>query len=302
MERGAGLCRVAKGCGAWWNVAERGGTWWNVVERGGTWWDVVERGGRHPLFHPDDDLLDVEASGGGLEERGDGLPEEREDAPKDDEGDDQGRGGVDPGAEPRAGQQRGDHDGERSQGILSQVEEGAPDVDVLAAVPFEEQGGSDVRDEGDEGDGEHHRLVHGRRGEEAEEGAPRDQPRHDHEGGGVQEGGEDLGPAQAVGEPAGGGASAEAPGPDRDAEGGHVAEVVDRVGEESEAPGKEPARQLGDGDGDVEAGAHPEAAVNVVVVGPRRLMHGRSMDDTRRQPSLDGLACAEGRPGGACQA
>ena len=122
----------------------------------------------------------------------------------------------------------------------------------MLRAPAQEERARHVGRQSEEGHDGHQPAVHGLRVEQPEPGVLEEEERDGEEHGGVDEGGDDLDPLQAVRVPGRFPPLGQPDRPQREDDGDSVAQVVERVGEEREAPRPEAADDLHDGDGEVE--------------------------------------------------
>jgi len=90
---------------------------------------------------------------------------------------------------------------------------------------------------------------------------PPDENRQGHEDRRIDQRGEDLETSEPIREAPGGRLAPKGARRDRQQESGYVARVVEGIGQESEAPAREPSNDLHRRDEDVEADAQPESRV-----------------------------------------
>jgi len=187
---------------------------------------------------------------------------ERDDQQRDD--------GIEPRADGCLRQQGCRHDGDGGDRVEHEVEEGAADVEVVVAMSAEQQHRGEVRRQPHQGDGEHDATSEWRRMQQ-----PLNRLLHDEGGGGengerVHERGDDLQPTQPERVPGRGGPAAQDARAPRHDQRQDVAQVVQRVGEQRDAPGKHAADDLDDDNHGVEPSGAGELAVEGAVVRPVR--------------------------------
>ena len=197
-------------------------------------------------FHAGADLVELDAARGSFEKNVEGFTDDIDAGPEDESGNDEGEGGIDPGAASEKDSCASGDDGGGGEGVPCHVEEGAAHIDVARATP--QEGSNDaVHDDACGGDTHHQLWLDGNRSAETVEGLDGDPDRDHDQGCRVDEGGENSGTlvAESLGVVAG--AALEVNGYEAEKQGQEVGGVVTRLREQGEGVGAE-AEDKGDSD------------------------------------------------------